>query len=239
MQSNDDLKIGLSILKDIEKGMNEIYGDTVAIKKQTESDTIFTDDNKRFQQRLDAAEEKIGDFQEGLAYASFLRGRLFALYQGGFPMQQWKCKDHYQKAIDLGYDEAEVRYYWGFHNYAWYSKKEAIPEFEKVVEIRGVDDPLGMEAAKQIETLKAEKNGGCFIATAVYESYDAPEVVVLRKFRDNILLTTTIGKMFVKIYYLFSPPIAKFLTKKSKLKFIVREKILTPFVRYIENILNK
>jgi hypothetical protein len=85
----------------------------------------------------------------------------------------------------------------------------------------------------------AVDSGNCFIATAVYNSYDAPEVIILRKFRDNILSLSNYGKLLVKFYYFISPPIAKFLSKKSKLKVIVREKILTPFVRYLEHKLNK
>ena len=85
----------------------------------------------------------------------------------------------------------------------------------------------------------AVDSGKCFIATAVYESDEAPEVIILRKFRDDILNLSKLGQYFIKFYYFFSPPIAKFLSKKSKLKVIVRGKILTPFVRYIEKKLNK
>jgi len=91
--------------------------------------------------------------------------------------------------------------------------------------------------SKSIEYLS--KKESCFIATAVYESYEAPEVIILRKFRDDILNLSKLGQYFIKFYYFFSPPLAKFLSKKSKLKIIVREKILTPFVRYIEKKLIK
>ena len=43
------------------------------------------------------------------------------------------------------------------------------------------------------------KMEGCFIATVCYGSYNAPEVVVLRKFRDEVLSHSFAGKLFVKI----------------------------------------
>lgn len=51
--------------------------------------------------------------------------------------------------------------------------------------------------------------GGCYIATAVYGSYDCPEVWVLRRFRDDMLAETWSGKIFIKIYYKFSPTLVK------------------------------
>ena len=54
------------------------------------------------------------------------------------------------------------------------------------------------------------QNGKCYIATAVYGSYDNPSVCVLRRFRDNNLSTNIIGKKFVKTYYIISPYLIKF-----------------------------
>lgn len=48
-------------------------------------------------------------------------------------------------------------------------------------------------------------SGGCYIATMVYGSYDAPEVLVLRRFRDEVLAPTTAGQGFIKLYYTLSP----------------------------------
>ena len=65
------------------------------------------------------------------------------------------------------------------------------------------------ETHKQIKqldpTYKIPKSGGCYIATAVYGSYNCPQVWVLRRFRDQILLKTRVGSAFVKIYYCISP----------------------------------
>ncbi len=41
----------------------------------------------------------------------------------------------------------------------------------------------------------------CFVATAVYGDVDAPEVVALRKFRDETLSQTALGRAAVDIYY--------------------------------------
>lgn len=50
---------------------------------------------------------------------------------------------------------------------------------------------------------------GCYIATAVFGSYDCPQVWVLRRFRDHTLLKTWYGRIFVKIYYSISPTLVR------------------------------
>jgi hypothetical protein len=49
------------------------------------------------------------------------------------------------------------------------------------------------------------KYGGCYVATAVYGSYNCPEVWALRRFRDQVLQPYAIGRMFVRAYYAASP----------------------------------
>lgn len=47
--------------------------------------------------------------------------------------------------------------------------------------------------------------GGCYVATAVYGSYDCPQVWTLRRFRDDCLLAHKVGRLLVKVYYAVSP----------------------------------
>lgn len=46
---------------------------------------------------------------------------------------------------------------------------------------------------------------GCYVATAVYGSYDCPEVRVLRRFRDQSLSRHWPGRAFISAYYRISP----------------------------------
>lgn len=71
--------------------------------------------------------------------------------------------------------------------------------------------------------------GGCFIATAAYGSYLAPEVMELRRFRDRVLLTNRVGQVLVEWYYRVSPPVAAFIAGHELLKSAARL-LLTPAV---------
>ena len=74
-----------------------------------------------------------------------------------------------------------------------------------------------------------KSGSGCFIATAAYGSYLDPQVVVLRNFRDQVLLQSAAGTAFVKFYYKHSPPIADFIYRHDVLRLFTRW-ALTPLI---------
>jgi hypothetical protein len=67
-------------------------------------------------------------------------------------------------------------------------------------------------------TTSETSDGSCFIATAVYGSYDDIHVRVLRTFRDQYLLPHAGGAAMVAIYYKYSPPIAAFIKEHNSLR---------------------
>ncbi len=52
-------------------------------------------------------------------------------------------------------------------------------------------------------------SGGCYVATAVYGSYDCPQGWTLRRFRDYTLAETWYGRAFIRTYYAISPTLVK------------------------------
>ena len=74
---------------------------------------------------------------------------------------------------------------------------------------------------------------GCYIATAVYGDYNAPQVLVLRKFRDERLCKSRFGRVFIKIYYSISPTLAERLKKTKRINNAVR-KILDKIVEWLQ-----
>ena len=68
--------------------------------------------------------------------------------------------------------------------------------------------------------------GTCFIATAAYGSPDEADVVILRQFRDEYLLTNAPGRAFVRVYYRASPPVARAIAKSEQAKWLVRTELI-------------
>lgn len=71
--------------------------------------------------------------------------------------------------------------------------------------------------------------GPCVIATAIYGSPTAPEVMLLRRFRDVHLLPNPLGRVMISAYCRSSPPVARWLGRKQTLRRILRH-VLRRFV---------
>jgi hypothetical protein len=66
----------------------------------------------------------------------------------------------------------------------------------------------------------------CWIATAA--GADAPQLDILRSFRDKVLRGNALGDAFIDFYYTVSPSIAKVIAGNEALKWLVKEVIVDP-----------
>lgn len=71
----------------------------------------------------------------------------------------------------------------------------------------------------------SKSSGGCYVATAVYGSYDCPQVWTLRRYRDNTLDSTWYGRLFIKLYYAVSPTIVKYFGGTKIFKRIFKKRL--------------
>jgi hypothetical protein len=114
-------------------------------------------------------------------------------------------------------------------------KDQAIQELNYIIATFSDNEETYFEARQMKDALEnPPKKSGCFIATAAYGSPLAPEVMVFRWYRDEILLRSKIGIEFVKFYYLFSPPIALLISKIGWLKTFVRIVALNPLLKLLK-----
>jgi hypothetical protein len=74
--------------------------------------------------------------------------------------------------------------------------------------LKDLEPSYTAEPVPEVPQVKSS-SGCCYVATAVYGSYDCPEVWTLRRFRDNSLAETWYGRAFVKTYYAISPTLVK------------------------------
>jgi hypothetical protein len=84
-----------------------------------------------------------------------------------------------------------------------------------------------------ITTMDKYNGGGCLIATAAFGSEIAPQIQLLREIRDDIVLQTKSGSIFMtgfnQFYYSFSPAVADYERENTTFKEAVKL-TLTPLL---------
>lgn len=68
-------------------------------------------------------------------------------------------------------------------------------------------------------------SGGCYVATAVYGSYDCPQVWTLRRWRDYSLAQSRLGRAFIRCYYAVSPTLVKWFGEAAWFKKALRGRL--------------
>lgn len=83
--------------------------------------------------------------------------------------------------------------------------------------------PPALPSVQQVSTQSSSSSSdGCYVATAVYGSYDCPQVWTLRRFRDHTLAETWLGRLFIKMYYAISPTLVKWFGEAAWFKNLWR-----------------
>lgn len=116
----------------------------------------------------------------------------------------------YYNAADANYESA-------------YSSEASVPIGPKVY---GTSSNIIHDYPESISPIPSASNNGCFIATAAYGHYSAPQVQALREFRDRYLITNEPGRAFVRWYYRYGPIGAEFIQAHPWLKPMVRVTLL-------------
>ena len=78
-----------------------------------------------------------------------------------------------------------------------------------------------------------KKSGACYVATAVYGSYDSPPTWVLRRWRDEVLQKSGTGRAAIRYYYWLSPRFVAALGQRRGFTASARF-VLDRFVRKLE-----
>jgi len=123
----------------------------------------------------------------------------------------------------------------GFKQEEEYFSTEILLDFGKVNEseitqkIKKINEQF---SEANITVYEPKSSGGCYVATAVYGSYDCPEVWTLRRFRDKTLAGTCFGRLFIRFYYAVSPTAVKYFGNTKLFKNLFR-KPLDKFVNFL------
>lgn len=130
-----------------------------------------------------------------------------------------------------------------FPEYVYYrTRLEVQNQFGITPEEMGLDHQTVSEMVKiciaALAPKYAEKQpqkSECFVATACFGSSDQPVVTTLRDFRDRHLTRTSLGRAFIRWYYVNGPALASWIASKPAARLIVRSllRIVASIIRSV------
>lgn len=140
------------------------------------------------------------------------------------------------------YDEKYVDFYKYFLKQNIKTEELIIEELRKYIDVNNYHNLKTQELYKILdEKLKLienriklkESQKSCYIATMVYEDINHPQVELLRQFRDNVLIKSFIGRVFIKYYYQYSPSLVEKLKNYKKTNYIIK-RVLDLIIKIIK-----
>jgi len=105
---------------------------------------------------------------------------------------------------------------WALTDESKQSQREIILDiYKKVKVLDPTYEPPTQKTTPEPPTQKTTPSGSCYIATMVYGDYEAPQVKILRNFRDNVLKRNIYGRWFITTYYFISPKLIAIFGKQK------------------------
>ena len=92
------------------------------------------------------------------------------------------------------------------------------------------DDPADPDEEEEDDVATASA-GGCFVATAAYGSSWHPDVVALRRYRDEVLVLSAAGRALIRAYRAHGPKLARFVSPSGRSGGLARA-LIAPLARY-------
>ncbi len=99
--------------------------------------------------------------------------------------------------------------------------------------ISGIQSSLNQITSSYSRSRTTSSSSGCYIATMAYGSYDHPQVIVLRNYRDNVLSKSFLGIEFIQFYYKYSPVLVEKLKDKPVVNKIIKS-VLNIFISLVK-----
>ncbi len=153
-----------------------------------------------------------------LAYAP-IESKLEEIFENNSEIDKEACKENLLYIRRARYSIADMQFESSAGIKEYLIKAELIHEY--AVKINELDSSFEVPSVES----KTNSSDGCYVATAVYGSYDCPQVWTLRRFRDYTLAETWYGRAFIHTYYAISPTIVKWFGKTEWFKKMWRSKL--------------
>ena len=228
------------IQKTVQKGSDKTHavhanvGDRQSAKSTASSGTqTYTE--KRQHQADPKQDIEVRDFKDASAQNNL--GDCY-YYGNGVEQDYAEAVKWYRKAADQGEASAQFNLGKSYYNGDGVKKDyvEAVKWYRKAA------DQGDEEAKEKLESLEKKSSSGCFITTAVCQTFGKPddcyELTMFRRFRDMWLSKQPDGKSLISEYYAVAPAIVENIDGAADAEHVYQkiwELYLNPCLHYLEN----